>query len=79
MVIQVIDARVDGIFSPRDYAGALAASPSFPHTCLIQGFVVPSRKHPELARRVRDRWVTEGAPRLTWHSRLKEAPPVDDL
>jgi hypothetical protein len=78
MVLQVIDADVEGIFGGRSYAGALAAYQSWPGTCLIQGFVVPSAKHRELAARVRDRWVAEGAQRLLWQPRLLEAPGFED-
>jgi hypothetical protein len=78
MVVQVIDAKVPGFFSGHEYAGAVAAAPSWPGTCLVEGFVVPSDKHGELARKVRDRWVAEGAPRLVWNGRLTEAPALDD-
>jgi hypothetical protein len=74
MVVRVVDASVDGFFEAKEYAGALAAYPSWPGTCLIQGFVVVAGKHKALAQRIRDRWVTEGAPRLAWHARLAEAP-----
>ncbi len=78
-VIQVIDAEVAGFFTEdQEYAGALAAYPSWPGTCLIQGFVVPATKHKALAERVRDRWVAEGATELAWHPRLIEAPPFGD-
>ncbi len=78
MVVQVIDADVNGVFADKSYAGALAAYHSWPGTCLIQGFVVPSANHPELAASVRDRWVAEGAGRLVWHPRLAEAPAFED-
>ena len=78
MVVQVIDAEVDGLFSTKGYAGALAAYASFPGTCLIQGFVVVAGNHWELASRIRDRWVAEGAPRLAWHPRVTELPRFDD-
>lgn len=78
MVVQVIDAEVDGIFSSRGYAGALAAYPSFPGTCLIQGFVVVASGHWDLASRIRDRWVAEGAPGLAWHPRVTALPRFDD-
>jgi hypothetical protein len=78
MVVQIIDADVDSFFSSNEYAGALASYPSWPGTCLIQGFVVVAGKHKELAARIRDRWVTEGATRLNWHVRLAEPPAFDD-
>jgi hypothetical protein len=78
MVVQVIDAEVPGLLSDRSYAGALASYRSWPGTCLIQGFVVSASNHRELAGRIRDRWVAEGASRLAWQSRLLEAPVFDD-
>jgi hypothetical protein len=74
MVVEVIDATVDGVFDKKAYAGALAAYPSWPGTCLVQGFVVVAGQHPDLAARVRDRWVAEGAPRLFRNPALTEAP-----
>lgn len=78
MVVQALDADVDGLFATRSYAGALAAYTSWPGTCLIQGFLVVAAKHRELATRIRDRWITEAAPRLIWNPRLKEAPSFDE-
>jgi hypothetical protein len=78
VVVQVVDAVVDGLFSSHGYAGALASYPSWPGTCLIQGFVAAAGDHPELAARIRDRWVTEGAPRLSWHPRVAAPPGFDD-
>jgi hypothetical protein len=78
MVVQVLDADVDGFFQSREYAGALASYTSWPGTCLVQGFVVVAGKHKALASRVRDRWVTEAATRLTWHPHLAAAPTFED-
>jgi hypothetical protein len=78
IVVQVVDAVVEGIFSSHQYAGALAAYPSWPGTCLVQGFVAKAGDHPALAARIRDRWVSEGAPRLSWHPRVTDAPRFDD-
>ena len=78
MAVEVVDAEVSALFSTRGYAGALASYPSWPGTCLIQGFVVLAGDHWELASRIRDRWVAEGAPRLSWHPRVVEPPRFDD-
>jgi hypothetical protein len=78
VVIQVIDGSVESLFDSGAYVGALAAYQSWPGTCLIQGFVVVADKHRELAVQVRDRWVTQGAARLTWSGRVTEAPPLED-
>jgi hypothetical protein len=78
MVMQALDADVDGLFSTRSYAAALAAYTSWPGTCLIQGFMVVAGKHKELAARVRDRWMVEAASRLVWHPRLMDAPGFEE-
>jgi hypothetical protein len=77
MVISIIDASVDSSVEQNEYAGALAAYVSFPGTCLLQGFIAVSSKHKELANRVRERWVAEGAPKLRWMTRVTSAPKFD--
>ncbi len=73
MVVQAIDADVTGVFDDKSYAGALAARPvvaghlSHPG---IRGLGPP----PELAARVRDRWVTEARRGSFGTPRLMEAP-----
>jgi hypothetical protein len=75
MVIALIDASVEQ--PAEDYVGAIASYGSWPGTCLIHGFVVVAGKHRELALRIRERWVAEGAPRLAWSPNLKQAPSFD--
>jgi hypothetical protein len=77
MVVEVFEGSVDALFETRGYMGAIAAYQSFPGTCLLQGFVVVAEKHRDLARRIRDRWVAEGAPTLAWHPRIVEPPTFD--
>ena len=77
MVISIIDAAVESSAEQREYAGALAAYESFPGTCLLQGFVASAGKHKELANRVRERWVAEGATKLAWTPKVTEAPKID--
>jgi hypothetical protein len=77
VVVQVVDAEVDGLLENHTYAGALASYPSWPGTCLLQGFVVIADKHKDVAERVRDRWVAEGAPRFAWHPQLSQAPSFE--
>jgi hypothetical protein len=77
MVVELIDADLIGPTGTKSYAGALAAYTSWPGTCLIQGFVVTAT-HRELASRVRDRWIREAAPRLSWNGRVKETPAFDN-
>lgn len=77
MVISIIDASVELGGDTKQYAGALAAYSSWPGTCLLQAFVASAR-HKDLANRVRERWVAEGAPRLSWNPRVTEAPKFED-
>ena len=77
MVIQSIDASVESILSSGKYAGAVASYSTWPGRCLVQGFVVVATEHAELARRIRDRWVREGAPRLAWMPRVTEPPTTE--
>jgi hypothetical protein len=74
MALELLDGRVDGIIAHDDYVGAVAAYQSFPGTCLIQGFAVVATRHNDLARKIRDRWVAEGAAHLVWEANVKEAP-----
>jgi hypothetical protein len=73
MAIALVDGKYSS-FGSEEYAGAIAAYPSWPGTCLVAGFAAEATDHPELAARVRDRWVKEGAPRLRWERRVKSAP-----
>jgi hypothetical protein len=77
MVVDVIDASVQGLGGGKEYAAALASYSSWPGTCLVQGFVVAAGKHRALAQRIRDRWVAEGAPKLAWARRVAEAPSFE--
>lgn len=77
MVISIIDASVDSSLAQNEYAGAIAAYASFPGTCLLHGFLAVAGKHKELASRLRERWVTEGAPKLTWIPKVTSAPKFE--
>lgn len=74
IVVELLTGRLDNLVTRNDYHGAVAAYQSFPGTCLVHGFAVVATNHPTLAKRVRDRWVAEGAARLVWEARIKEAP-----
>lgn len=74
MVVELIEGRLDTLIARDDYVGAIAAYQSFPGTCLVQGFAAVSTNHRDIAIRVRDRWVAEGATRLLWERHVKEAP-----
>jgi hypothetical protein len=75
--IKVMDGSVEALVDSNEYVGALAAYQSWPETCLLQAFAVVSTRHRDLAVKVRDRWVAEGAPRLGWDKKLAEAPPTE--
>jgi hypothetical protein len=74
MAIDLLDGRLDSLLGRDDYVGAIAAYQSFPGTCLVEGFAVVSTNHRELAIKARDRWVAEGAAKLVWERRVKQAP-----
>ncbi|WP_437673781.1 hypothetical protein [Sorangium sp. So ce131] len=74
LVFKVVDGSVESVFASDDYVGAIAAYESWPGTCLVSALAVKSSHHADLARRVRDRWIDEGAPRLRWLPRIAEAP-----
>ncbi len=60
------------------YLGALVAYESWPGTCLLQGFAVKVGSDEALAMKVRERWLTEIAPKLRWKSELRERPAIQN-
>lgn len=74
VLVRLQEGGIDSIFVSDDYVGYVAAYQSWPGTCLVQGFAVVSTDHPDLATKVRDRWVTEAAAKLTWTRKVKQAP-----
>jgi hypothetical protein len=76
MAIKVLDGSVESLMDSNDYAGAVASFQSWPGTCLIEAFAVVATHHRELAMKVRDRWVAEGAPGIRWEKALTSAPPT---
>lgn len=75
--VVLAEGHVDSIIVSDDYVGAVAAVESWPGTCLVYGFAVASGLHPEVAVRVRDRWIEEGIPRIAWERKIKQAPTFD--
>ena len=71
MMLQVMDGSIDSLLISDDYVGAVAAHPSWPGTCLVQGFAVVSSEHKDLAVKIRDRWVQEGAARISWERKAR--------
>lgn len=57
--VHAVDGEFSAAFSTTSFSAAWAALPAYKDGCLIYAVAVPWRKHPELARQVRDRWVKE--------------------
>lgn len=74
ILVRLQEGGVDSVIVSDDYVGFMAAYQSWPGTCLVQGFAVVSTDHPELATKVRDRWVTEAIAKLAWDKKVNEAP-----
>lgn len=77
MLVEMREGTIDSILANDDYVGALAVYQSWPGTCLVRGFAVVSTNHRDLAVKVRDRWIREGAPGIRWEKRVKETPPTE--
>jgi hypothetical protein len=73
VIIKLVEGSVESIFQTDDYVGAIASYRSWPGTCLLQGFAVTA-KHRDLALAVRERWVREGAAKLSWTEWQRRAP-----
>jgi len=74
MLVKLVDGSVDSVFASDDYVGAVAAYQSWPATCLIHAFAVKAGTHRDLALKIRERWVSEGAAKLRWMAKVIEAP-----
>lgn len=68
-----VDGTVNLGFSRTEFSAGWAAYSFYPHACMIMAAAVPWRGSPELAKRVRDRFVNEGFPNA---KPLTEARPV---
>ena len=77
LAFRLMDGAIDSLLASDEYVGGVAAYRSWPGTCLVQGFAVVATEHRELATRVLDRWVKEGAALLGWERRVTEAPAFD--
>lgn len=58
--VHAVDGEFSAGFSTTQFSAAWAAYPAYTDGCLIYAVAVPWREQPELAKRVRDRWVNEG-------------------
>jgi len=74
--VHAVDGRFSAGFSTTSFSAAWAAYPAYTDGCLIYAVAVPWRDHPELAKQVRDRFVSEGFTKLdartTEHAVRKE-------
>lgn len=77
LVLKSLEGSLESLLSSDDYMGGIAAYESWPGTCLVQAVAVKSTHHADLARRVRDRWLDEGAPGLRWMPRVTKAPATE--
>ena len=66
-----VDGKVNLGFEAAEFSGAWAAYPSYKDACLVLAVAVPWRDHPELAQKLRDRFVSEGFPQLAVASDLR--------
>lgn len=73
MISLSVDGRLSLGFSRPEFSAAWAAYSLYPKTCLISAVAVPWRSSRELAKQVRDRFVTEGFLQL---QPLTEVRPV---
>lgn len=64
LAIRFVDGYSDFGFSRKSFSAAWAAYPAYPDACLVYAVAVPWRGQPELARRVRDRFLTEAFERV---------------
>lgn len=60
LLVHATDGGVSFLFRNYDFSAAWAAYPAYKDACLVYAVVVRWEGYPELARKVRDRWVEEG-------------------
>lgn len=58
--VHSVDGEFSAAFSTTSFSAAWAAYPAYTDGCLVYAVAVPWRDQPELAKQVRDRWVSEG-------------------
>ncbi len=73
LTIGYVDGEVDWAFSKKRFSAAWAAYAAYPAACLVYAMAAKWEEQPELARRVRDRWVQEGFERM---APLTETKPI---
>ena len=76
--VALTSGRFQTLVNHDRYLAAIVAYPSWPGTCLVQGFAVKVGSDEVLAEDVLERWVTEQAPQLKWRIQLTERPPIEN-
>lgn len=61
LVMHSVDGEFPFGFRRVAFSAAWLAYPAYESACLYQAFAVQYEGHPQLARRLRDRWMTEAA------------------
>ncbi len=59
LLVHSTDGEVSFLFKNYEFSAAWAAYPAYRDACLVYAVVVQWQGYPELARKVRDRWVDE--------------------
>ncbi len=62
--IRFVDGYADLGFTRREFSAAWASYPAYPDACLTYAVAVPWRSQPELAKQVRDRFLTQAFERV---------------
>ncbi len=77
VLVQSIDATVQGLFSESQYRAVAAVSFAWPRICVIYGYAFDSKDHAELAAKVRDKYALEAFSRLTVKDPLRSPDGVE--
>ncbi len=64
LVVHSTDGEFPYGFRRISFAAAWIAYPAYESSCLYQVFAAKYEGHPELARKLRDRWIAEAAPQV---------------
>jgi hypothetical protein len=76
--VALTSGRFHTLVNDDRYLAAVVAYPSWPGTCLVQGFAVKVGSDEVLAEDVIERWVSDQAPQLEWRVQLTEQPPIEN-
>lgn len=76
VVIELVEGAGETLLIHDEYVASVTSYSSWPGTCLVHGLAILSTHHRDLAEKIRDRWVREGAARLSWQPQVRAAPPT---